>query len=39
MNGGVFIFMCIAIIAVGLFIYSYTKPGRKFFRPEYDDEE
>jgi hypothetical protein len=31
--------MCLAAIAVGIFAYSYTKPGRKFFQPEYDDDE
>jgi hypothetical protein len=28
-----------AAIVVGIFAFSYTKPGRKIFRPEYDDDE
>jgi hypothetical protein len=40
MNAGVFFFMCLAIIAMGILVFSYTtKKGREFFRPEYDDEQ
>jgi Na+/H+-dicarboxylate symporter len=38
MNGGVFIFMALAAIVVGLVAFSYTKPGKKIFQPEYNDE-
>jgi hypothetical protein len=31
--------MCLAAIAVGILVFSYTKPGKKIFQPEYDDEE
>ena len=31
-------FMVMAIIAVGIFAFSYTRPGKKIFNLERDDE-
>jgi hypothetical protein len=39
MNGGAFMFMVMAILAVGLLAFSYTKPGKKMFHLEYDEED
>jgi hypothetical protein len=39
MNSGVFIFMVLAIIAVGLLVFSYTKAGKRaFYLDEPNDE-